>query len=336
MVDVARRAGVSQTTVSFVINDRPGASIPEDTRRRVWEAVEELGYRPNALARGLRSKATHTIGFVSDQITSTPYGGEMIAGAQEAASERGVMLLLAETGGDPMVAARAVDLMLERQIGGLVYGAMYHKQVVPPDAVADVPTVLLDAYDADGAFSSVVPDDERGGFEATTLLAEHGHTRIGFINNEEPIPASQLRQAGYRQALETEGLDLDPALVVEGPVSAATGYEGTRQLLALSDPPTAIFSFNDRMALGVYRALREAGLRIPDDISVVGFDNEDVISDGVHPGLTTFELPHHAMGRWAVERLLEGRTAPVQQREHCPLIQRASVGPARRTRGRRT
>jgi LacI family transcriptional regulator len=329
MVDVARRAGVSQTTVSFVVNDRPGVSIPEETRARVWHAVEELGYRPNALARGLRSAATHTIGFVSELITSTPYGGAMIAGAQEAAAERDVMLLLVETGGDPGVAERAVGLMLERRIGGLVYGAMYHKQVVPPEVVSDVPTVLLDAFDAHRSLPSVVPDDERGGADATAYLLEHGHRRIGFINNAEDVPAARLRLAGYRRASESAGLEMDPELVVEGDGSPAGAYGCTRQLLSLPEPPTAIFSFNDRMALGVYRAVSEAGLRIPDDISVVGFDNEDVISAGVSPGLTTFELPHRAMGRWAVDWLFEGRLAhdgpPVQRRQHCPLIERGSV-----------
>jgi LacI family transcriptional regulator len=330
MVDVARAAGVSQTTVSFVINDRPGAAIPEATRARVWAAVEELGYRRNALARDLRRERTHTIGFVSELITSSPYGGAMIAGAQEAASEHDVMLLLAETGGDPAVARRAVDLMLERQVGALVYGAMYHKEVEPPPAAADVRTLLLDAFDAEGAYPSIVPDDEQGGHDATSLLLGHGHRRIGLVNNIEDIPAARLRLAGYRRALEEAGVEPDPRLIVAGDVGASTGYDLTRELLTLDEPPTAIFSFNDRFALGVYRAISEMGLRIPDDISVVGFDNEDVIAAGVFPGLTTFELPHRAMGRWAVEKLLGSTSAPLgaeQRREPCPLIERSSVAP---------
>lgn len=333
MTDVAQHAGVSQTTVSFVINDTPGKSIPDETRARVWASVEELGYRPNALARSLRTSRTHTVGLVSDLITSTPYGGDMIVGAQAVAWQDDVLLLLAESGGDRQIAERAVDLMLQRRVDGLVHGAMYHKEIKPPASTVGVPTVLMNAYVADGSLPSVVPDDERGGFEATMHMLERGHARLAYVQNSESIPASRLRLAGHKRALEDAGLDPSATPVVSRPAAAIGGYPATQQILDQHPATTAIVCFNDRMALGAYRALRDAGRRVPDDVSVIGFDNEGVIADGIQPGLTTMQLPHRAMGEWAMTQLLNGIDSgvlePVQHRQHCPIVERNSVAGSR-------
>lgn len=333
MTDVAEHAGVSQTTVSFVVNDTPGKSIPDETRARVWAAVEELGYRPNALARSLRTSRTHTVGLVSDRITSTPYGGDMIAGAQAVAWRDDIMLLLAESGGEPEFAERAVDLMLERRVDGLVHGAMYHKEIKPPAATAAVPTVLMNAYVADGSLASVVPDDERGAFEATTHVLQHGHTHLAYIQNVEDIPAARLRMAGHQRALGDAGIDPPTTPVVADLASATGGYRSAQRILEQRPETTAIVCFKDRMALGVYRALRETGRRVPDDVSVIGFDNEDVIADAIRPGLTTMQMPHRAMGEWAMTHLLEGIAGgaldPVQHRQHCPIVARDSVAQPR-------
>jgi LacI family transcriptional regulator len=330
MYDVARIAGVSQTTVSFVVNNRPDANISEETQERVWAAVKELGWRPNAMARGLISRRSHTIGFLSNEIATTSFASQIIHGAQEAAWAKQTMLLLVNTDGNADLDRAALEMMLERQIEGLIYATMYHRPVRLPTLVRDVPIVLLDCYTEDRSLPSVVPDEVQGARTATEVLLQHGHRRIGFINNIDLIPATSGRLEGYRQALASYGIPLDEALVVNRISSAAGGYDGAFALMNLPEPPSALFCFNDRMAMGAYDTLRKLNLRIPDDVSVIGFDNQEVIAAELHPGLSTIALPHAALGRWAVEYLFEhGEDAandqPPQHRIACPYIERASV-----------
>ena len=332
MQDVATLAGVSRTTASFVINNVDGAGIPEETRRRVWEAVEQLSYRPNAIARGLRSAKTSTIGFISDEVATSPFAGEIIHGAQDRAWEDEMLLLLVNTGGNQAMKRVAVETLLQRQVEGIVYATMYHREVHPPEGVRQVPTVLLDCYVADASLPSVVPDEVEGGRRATELLLARGHHRIGFINNNDPVPATLDRLAGYQQALAASGLPFDESLVIAGDSLARGGHDCALELMQRPERPTALFCFNDRMAMGAYDALRKLGLSIPDDVAVVGFDNQEIIAAQLYPALTTMQLPHYQMGRWAIEELLRliARSEPtveppVQHKMPCPLIERDSV-----------
>ncbi len=332
MYDVARLAGVSQTTVSFVVNNRPNANIPEETRERIWAAVKELGWRPNAMARSLSSRRSHTIGFLSDEIATTPFAAQIIQGAQDAAWAARTMLLLVNTGSNADLEHAALEMMLERQVEGIICATMYHRPVHVPENISNIPIVLLDCYAEDHSLPSVVPDEVQGARTATEVLLQHGHRRIGFINNIHPIPATSGRLEGYRQALASYGVRFDEALVVNQISTAAGGYDGALALMNLPEPPTALFCFNDRMAMGAYDALRKLNLRIPDDVSVIGFDNQELIAAELHPGLSTMALPHYAMGRWAVEYLFEhvehsGDDQPPQHRLTCPYIERASVAP---------
>lgn len=201
MQDVATLAGVSRTTASFVINNVEDAGIPQDTRLRVWDAVKQLGYRPNAIAQGLRSAKTHTIGFISDEVATSPFAGEIIHGAQDRAWEDEKLLLLINTGGNRTMKQLAAETLLQRQVEGVIYATMYHREVHPPESIRQVPTVLLDCFVADGTLPSIVPDEVSGGSRATSLLLERGHRRIGFINDSNPVPASVGRLEGYKQAL---------------------------------------------------------------------------------------------------------------------------------------
>ncbi|MBP8947251.1 MAG: LacI family DNA-binding transcriptional regulator [Candidatus Promineofilum sp.] len=332
MQDVAHRAGVSRTTASFVINNVNGAGIPEETRQRVWDAVKELGYRPNAIARGLRSAKTSTIGFISDEVATSPFAGEIIRGAQDRAWEDEMLLLLVNTGGNQAMKRAAVETLLQRQVEGIVYATMYHREVHPPESVRHVPTVLLDCFVADASLPSVVPDEVDGGRRATELLLARGHRRIGFINNFDPVPATLARLEGYKQALAAQGLPFDDRLVVEGESLARGGHDCALELMQRPERPTALFCFNDRMAMGAYDALRKLGLSIPNDVAVVGFDNQEIIAAQLYPALTTMELPHYQMGQWAIGELLRliahGEPAdapPVQHQIACPLIERDSV-----------
>jgi len=331
--DVAQRAGVSVTTVSHVLNDVPGKRIHEETRARVQRVAQELGYQPNSVARSLRTQRTQLIAMVSDHIATTPHAGRIILGAQEAASKRGWLLMLVNSGGDPAVEEAEIRALEQRQVDGFLYATMYHRDVTLPESLRTVPAVLLDARTADPAVSWCVPDEHSAGLAATRALIEAGHRRIGFAQNRDDIPASRGRLAGYRQALAEAGIELDDRLVVAQESVADGGVEAGRVLLGLDPAPTAVFAFNDRMAMGVYHAAAERGLRIPDDLSVIGFDNQELIADGLRPGLTTMALPHYEMGAWAVETLLrriQDADAPPEQIElPCPLVTRSSIAAPR-------
>lgn len=333
MKDVAERSGVSVTTVSHVLNEVPGKRVNPKTRERVLKAAEELLYRPNQLARGLRTQRTGMIGFLSDRVSTTPFAGRMILGAQDEAAEAGSLLVLLNSGGDRELEEREVDALLERQVDGIVYALFYHRIITPPTNLAKGPAVLLDARSADGRISSVVPDEVGGGRTAVEELLAAGHRRIGFVNTPDDIPARTLRLAGFRQALEVYDVPFDPSLVVEREADGPGGYAGAIDLLTRDDPPTAIFCFNDRTGMGVYQGAAALGLTIPTDLSVVGFDDQELISDSLWPGLTTVALPHHEMGRWAVRTLLTQieagphHVAPTHALLPCPLIRRGSVAP---------
>ncbi len=333
MKDVARHAGVSQTTVSFVINNvADDNNIPAETQERVWESVRELAYRPNATARNLRSQQTHTIGFVSDEIATTPFAGQMIQGAQDQAWQHGKLILLVNTGGNEHMQSEAVEALLERQVDGIIYATMYHHQVEPPPALYEVPTVLLDCFVADHSLPSVVPDEAVGGSAATEFLIGRGHRQIGFLQNTDQIPATIGRMQGYRTALAAHGIAYDESLVVADDSDQQGGYRAAKALLDRPTRPTAIFCFNDRMAMGAYLAASDLGIAIPAELAIVGFDNQETIAPWLRPALTTMQLPHYAMGRWATAHLIdmiattERSTAPpAQHKIACSLVERGSV-----------
>ncbi|MBC9822612.1 LacI family DNA-binding transcriptional regulator [Terrabacter sp. MAHUQ-38] len=332
MRDVAAAAGVSVTTVSHVLNDVPGKRITADTRDRVRAVAQELGYRHNHLARGLRLGRSQTLALVSDVIATTPFAGQMVLGAQEAAAKVGWVLMLVNTSRDPALEAREIRSLLERQVDGFLYATMFHRIVEVPELLVDTPTVLLDARSASGSVSSVVPDEVSGGRTAVEELVRHGHRRIGFLTNVDDIPATAGRLEGYRQALAAAGIALDETLVAADTSDSYGGERAARRLLTRTDRPTGIFCFSDRMAMGAYHVAAELGLRIPQDLSVVGFDNQAFVADGLRPELTTLALPHYEMGVWAVEQLLQemdlaAPVTPSHQSLPCPIVRRSSVGP---------
>ncbi len=326
--DVAQRAGVSHTTVSFVVNGKASANISTTTQQRVWSAVRELDYQPDAAAISLSTARSNLIGFISEDIAAGRYAGESITGAQEAAWAQGKILLIVNTGRDPAIAAAAIDQMRRRRVEGLLVGTMAHRVVEPPAIPADVPTVLMNCYVPDRSLSSVVPDDRRGGYEATRELATAGHKRIGFVSATPAFDAPALRLAGYRAALDEAGLPFDPALVVDAHWTMDGGYAATSALFDGADPPTAIFAITDLVAMGVYEALKERRVRVPDDVAVVGFDNVEW-TEMMRPPLTTMALPHAEMGHWAMSQLLRAidgdQTEPAHARLECPLVRRQSV-----------
>jgi LacI family transcriptional regulator len=338
--DVAALAGVSPSTVSVVLNDVHGARVADDTRRRVFTAAEQLGYAPDALARGLRTRRSHLIGFVSDDIATTPHAGQMIQGAQDMAWKSGLLIVLVSTGGDVGLEEHALSALLQRRIDGVLYATMWHRVVDLPRLGRDLPLVLLDARPSEGSPGAgstpfVVPDEVGGAASAVTELLDHGHRRIGLATLASPGAATDGRMSGYRRTLAGAGIGFDPALVEFEQTDTLGGYHAVRRLLDLPDPPTGVFCFNDEMATGAYRAAAERGLRIPEELSVVGYDDHALIAASLTPGLTTVALPHYDMGALAMELLL-GLTGdlptserPTQVHLRCPLVRRGSVGPPR-------
>ena len=327
---VAKQAGVSQTTVSYVINGVTSANIPEETRQRVRDAIKDLGYHPNAAARKMRTNRSHLLGFVTDQIATTPHAGQIFKGAQDAAWASSKLILLTNTDNNADLEQAAVEAMLEHQVEGIIYAAMYHHLVDPPKALYEAPSVLLNCFCADRSLPSVVSDEVSGGQLATEVLLRKGHRRIAFANHITSDPGAVGRLEGYKQALAAYGVPFDEKLVCVATEGADGGYQCAMRLFQQPHRPTALFCYNDRMAMGAYDALRKLKLAIPEDVAIVGFDNQEIIAAHLHPGLTTLELPHYAMGKWAVEFLLahlgeEYPLPPVQHVIGCPLIERASA-----------
>ena len=333
MSDVAKLAGVSPTTVSLVINDVANANISSETRMRVKDAIRKLSYRRNSAAKALRTNQTHTIGFLTDEVATSPFAGEIIRGSQEKAWSNNKVLLIVSAGDNTSMKKAAVEVMLDRQVEAVIYAAVNHKIINPPSNLYEIPSVLVDCSCPDRSLPSFVPDEVKGGRNATEALLSKGHRRIGFINIRTVVeePAGIGRLKGYKQALQAFGVEFDPTLVREGNSLANDGYLYALELLQLPQPPTALFCATDRMAMGAYDAIREQGLRIPQDIAVVGFDNQEIISAFLRPALTTVQLPHYQMGQLAVEYLLNSSSGeregeqPPQYIIDCPFIERDSI-----------
>jgi LacI family transcriptional regulator len=312
LADVARRAGLSKTAVSLVLNGREGTRLSTEAHQRVFAAAEELGYRPNVAARSLRTRKTATIAFVSDIVATTRFAGGMIRGALDAAREHDHVLLIAETQGDAAFEKHAIDAMLDRQVDGVIYAAMATRRLTVPAALLAGPVVLLNATSPDG-LPCVLPDDEGAGRTAAGALLAKGHRDhiavIGRNRLKETDPevslAADARLHGIRAALAHEG-----ATVLHEASCAdwlpENGYAAMRGLLRKAERPTAVICMNDRLAFGAYQALADAGLSVPQDVSVVSFD-DDPIAAWLRPGLSTVALPHETMGRRAVDLLLGGQ-----------------------------
>lgn len=300
--DVARRAGVAPITVSRVINN--SGYVSERTRRRVEKAITELNYVPNALAQGLRFNKTNVIALVLSDITN-PFWTTVARGAEDAASEENYSVILCNTDEDVAKHDKYAQLLLRRQVDGFL--------LVPvSDAVdtirfiqqQDVSLVILDRQMPGVSVDVVRADSEGGAYELTRYVIELGHRRIAILSGPEIISTSTQRVAGYKRALQDAHLKVDLELVSFGSFYQDSGYERTMKLLALSRPPTAIFAGNNFIAIGMMKALYDSGLRIPEDMSVVGFDD---LPPGllVQPFLTVADQSAYEMGYRATKLLLE-------------------------------
>ena len=338
MSDVAQAAGVSQSTVSMVLNNVSGARLSADTRARVLGMAVQLGYqlprRFSASAAPAASEHGHpVIGYLVDEISTSPHPVLSIDGARDAAWQQGCLLQVAVTRNNAEQEAAAIAaLRAQPGLCGVVYSTIFTRAVKVPASLDGLPLVLLNCHDAACAAPTVVPAEVAGGHTATEFLIRQGHRRIGFINGEAWMEAAQDRLKGYRRALATADLPLDAALMCDGDWMSGSGFECTLRLMQLQRPPTAIFCANDLMALGALEALKQLKLRVPEDVSVMGYDDQE-IARHAHPPLTTLVLPNYEMGQAAVEMLLAGerqRPAGARIRRSLtkidgPLVVRESV-----------
>lgn len=335
MTDVARAAGCSQSTVSVVLNNTPSIKISVETRSRVLSAIDELGYRPQK-GRPAQGSRIQQIAVIFDRIATSPEAVLSIDGAREAAWESGHIVAAFQTFHDAEMEPATIRAALANGADAIIYAAIMTRKVEIPAVLADVglPVVLLNCYARDNRFPAILPGEVAGGHRATNVLIAAGHTRIAHITGEMWMDAARDRLKGYRDALASADIPFDPTLVREGNWQVSAGYEQTNALMDLADRPTAIFCANDRMAVGCYEALKERGLAIPGDVSVIGYDDEE-IARHLMPPLTTLVLPHREMGRWAVETALSLSMGEARRfrptKLECPLIERGSVAPPARS-----
>jgi LacI family transcriptional regulator len=332
MSDIAAACGVSQATVSLVLNNSPGTRVSDATRMAVLRKAEEIGYKTNHR----RFEQRRLIAMLINEVSSSPHVAGLIEGVSEAANEMGFLTTVIPTAGDEDNEHSALEYLATLPIAGIIYTRLITQQIEPPPQLSHWPTVLLNCHAPGDPFPSVVPGDLAGGMAATLALIAAGHRRIAYIGGEDTIEASRERIKGYRRALTTNDIPVDTALIVKGGWTIKGGYNAFKKLQTLPDPPTAICCYCDRTAMGVYSAAAEAGLSIPSDLSVIGFDNESYTADML-PALTTLELPHFDMGRHAVEMLARIVGLPKSQRQmhkikiECEMITRQSIAPPSRT-----
>jgi LacI family transcriptional regulator len=324
MKDVAVRAGVSQSTVSFVLNGLEDMRISAETRRRVMEAADALGYRPRAAGRPPKSLGLSVIGMMIDEIATSPFAAISVEGVQEEAWKRNVLVEIVMTGSDAAYEAAILRKWAADRVKGVIYCSILTRRVEPPDALARHRAVLLNCHDDKGRFASVVPAERRGGEAATEALIRAGHRRIAFITGERWMEASDQRLEGYERALTAAGIPVDPSLIVEGNYLPSGGRTATLDLMSRPMRPDAIFCANDLMAVGCYEALKELGERVGETIAVMGYDDQE-IAQHLSPALSTVLLPHRDMGNWCTRYLLDdSRNDAEQVRMPCPPVLRAS------------
>ena len=314
--DVATAAGVHPATASRALNPGTRLLVSEETAQRVSEAADRLGYRPNSVARSLRTRRSNTIGVLIPDLNN-PLFPPIIRGIEDRLAQHGYVALIGNTDADPAKERLVFDQMRARHVDGFVLAtATLNSPILAEAAKAGLPLVLMNRTAQDYPFSSVSVDNEQGLRAAVAHLTALGHTRIGHVAGPQDISTGAARLRGFQEAMASHGLPIGPADIVYA--TAYTVDEGLRcgrELLAGATDLTALIAANDMLAVGCYGALDEFELRCPEDMSVIGFNDMPFV-DRLHPPLSTVRFPHTQVGteaaRLLVERIENGDGNPVK------------------------
>jgi LacI family transcriptional regulator len=329
--DVAKQAGVAPITVSRVINN--SGYISQETRYRVEQAISELGYVPNALARGLRSKRTNTLALVMTDITN-PFFTNIARGVEDTASESGFSVFFCNTDEQETEEYKYAQILAQKQVDGiLLVPACSKSRTVEFLKSIDIPVVLLDRRIPDVQIDTVRCDSIAGAYELVQLLISLGHKRIAVISGQRGVSTAEDRVIGYHQAMTEAGLE-ENEQVYFGSFTQTSGYEFTKKALTLPYPPTAFLGANNFISIGIMKALRNQKLRVPEDVTLVGFDDLPLPLFIDEPFLTVAVQPAYEMGKKATELLLNrllGKATEECQEVILPIeiIQRKSSGPVK-------
>jgi DNA-binding LacI/PurR family transcriptional regulator len=301
--DIAVRAGVTKGTVSKFLNARPGYYVADTTRTRIEDAIRELDFQPSAIAQGLSHNRTMTIGFVAADIRN-PFYPDLVAGVQTVVEQAGYTLVLGSSGSDSEREYAILRSMIRRRVDGVILGsARMQASEIELLARSGIRVVLASRNLPELVADTVIIDNVAGGELATTHLIELGHRRIGHIAGPLDVVPFIDRMTGYKAALATVGIPVDETLITSVRSSSEEGRGAAHQLLARSDRPTALFVANDNMALGAMDAAKQLGLRIPQDVSIVGFDNISLARNSFI-SLTTIDSQAQHLGEEAARVLL--------------------------------
>ncbi len=340
MTDVAKAAGVSQSTVSMVLNNVEGARLAAPTRARVLSVAMELGYRLTRRdpvvqrVQGAGANSRRLVAYLVDELSTSVHPVQSVDGARDAAWQHDCVLSVAVTRGNPAQEAAVIESFKGHpQLLGFIYSTIFTREVQLPANLSDAPTVLLNCHSTGFAGPVIVPSELAGGHGVTEYLLGKGHTRIGYVNGESWMEAAKDRLKGYRRALATHDIAFDPELVRDGDWNMSSGYVAALELMRLEQPPTAIFCANDLMAMGALDALHQLGIKVPEQVAVMGYDDQE-IAQHTRPALSTALLPNYEMGRSALEALLEiAQDKPIAKTSgrsriikiECPVVRRESA-----------
>ncbi|MDF7651502.1 ribose operon transcriptional repressor RbsR [Pantoea sp. Acro-805] len=327
MKDVARLAGVSTSTVSHVINNN--RFVSEQVREKVEQAIRELNYAPSALARSLKINQTRTIGMLLTA-SSNPFYSEVVRGVENSCYERGYSLILCNTEGDEERMNRSLETLMQKRVDGLLM--MCTETHLPSAEILNrypsVPMVMMDWAPFEGRGDIIQDNALLGGELATQHLIDRGYTRIACIAGPQDKTPARLRLDGFRKAMASSGLPVLPGYVVDGDFEFQGGFNAMNQLLTLELLPEAVFTSNDAMAVGVYHALFQAGLSVPQDIAVMGYDNIE-LSRYLTPPLSTIHQPKDELGELAIDTLIHRMSDPDASQQTLvltpELVERGSV-----------
>nr|WP_310617933.1 ribose operon transcriptional repressor RbsR [Pantoea cypripedii] len=327
MKDVARLAGVSTSTVSHVINNN--RFVSEQVREKVEQAIRTLNYAPSALARSLKINQTRTIGMLLTA-SSNPFYSEVVRGVENSCYERGYSLILCNTEGDEERMNRSLETLLQKRVDGLLI--MCTETHLPSADILNrypsIPMVMMDWAPFEGRGDIIQDNALLGGELATQHLIDRGYRRIACIAGPQDKTPARLRLDGFHKAMSSSGLPVLPGYVVDSDFEFQGGFNAMNQLLTLDPLPEAVFTSNDAMAVGVYHALFQAGLRVPQDIAVMGYDNIE-LSRYLTPPLSTIHQPKDELGELAIDTLIHRMSDPDASQQTLvltpELVERGSV-----------